>query len=441
MRLLKPFNFTLVSGRMAFMLSKYSPFELKNGLKVICVPMEGVSSATVMVLVGAGSRYEQRDKAGLSHFLEHMIFKGTKKRPTAFEISSLVDSVGAENNAFTSKDQTGFFIKVQKEHLALAFDVLSDTLLNSLYLQEEVDRERGTIIEEINMYEDTPQYKIDDVFYELMFDGNPLGWSIAGSKKTVSQVNREDFLDYVKRFYQGSDMVLVVAGKVTEEQVRRLSEEYFAPLASGKKEKFIEFGNGQKEPRVKVGYKQTDQAHLYFGYPAFSVFDKDKSALEVLSAILGGGMSSRLFIQVRERRGLAYYVNTSIDLYQETGVISAKAGLNLEKVDEAIKVIKEEFEKVKDGDVTEAELKKAKDLMKGRIALRLENSWAVAEWFAEKQLIEEKIETPDETFAKLQKVTLDDIKRVANRLFLPHKANLAIIGPYKEEKRFLDLIS
>ncbi len=423
------------------MLSQYSRIQLDNGLRVITIPMAGVSSVAVMVLIGAGSRYEEPSKAGLSHFVEHMIFKGTKKRPTAFDISSLVDSVGGENNAFTSKDQTGFYIKVQKDQIELAFDILSDTLSNSLYLQEEIDRERGAIIEEINMYEDNPLYKIDDVFYELLFDGNPLGWSTAGEKKTVKSINREDFLSYVKRFYQGSDMVLAVAGNVEPEKVKALSEKYFSSFAKGEKEEFVKFVESQEKPKVKVAFKKTDQAHLYFGYPAFSFFDPDRAALNVLGAILGGGMSSRLFIQVRERRGLAYYVNSDTDLFSETGLLAATAGLNLEKVEEAVKVIMDEFEKTKNGDVSEKELAKAKQFIKGRTTLGLENSRRVAEWYAEKELLEGRIETPDEVFNQTEKVTLADVSRVARRVFVPEKANLAIIGPFEDQEKFLKIIS
>lgn len=423
------------------MLSKYSRFELPNKLRVVSVPMEGISSATVLVLVGAGSRYEEKSKAGLSHFLEHMIFKGTKKRPSAFEISSLVDSVGAENNAFTGKDHTGYYIKIQNRHLELAFDILSDTLKNSLYLEEEINRERGTIIEEINLYEDTPLYKIDDIFYDVLFDDTPLGWSIAGSKETVSNIQREDFLNYTKRMYQAKDMVLVIAGKAGPEEIKSLSEKYFASVVEGEKEKFEKFTGIQEKPRVKVVNKKTDQAHLYLGYPAFSYHDPDKTALNVVSAVLGGGMSSRFFIQVRERRGLAYYVRSSTDYYEETGLIAASAGVNLHKINEAVKVLLEEFNKTKNGDVKEEELRKAKEFIKGRVALRLENSRSVAGWFGEKLLLEGKIETPDEIFEKIEKVTVSDIERVANRIFDQNKINLAVIGPYEDEKRFLELIS
>ena len=423
------------------MNSNYSRTVLANGLRVLTIPMEGLSSATVMVLVGAGSRYEEAGKAGLSHFVEHMIFKGTKKRPTAFDISSLVDSVGGENNAFTGKDQTGYYIKIQKDQLVLAFDILSDTLRESLYLEEEIDRERGAIIEEINMYEDNPLYKIDDVFYELMFDGNPLGWSTAGEKKTVKSIKREDFLNYVKRFYQGSDMVLAVAGAVNATEVEALAEKYFSGFDKGQKEKFIEFKENQTKPQIKIAYKKTDQAHMYFGFPAFSFMDPDRYALEVLSAILGGGMSSRLFIQVRERRGLAYYVRADNETYQETGLFAANAGLNLEKVEEAVKVILDEFYKTKNGDVTEKELSKSKEFLKGRTMLGLESSRRVAEWYAEKELMENKIETPLELLKSIEKVSLSDINRVAGRIFKPEKANLAIIGPFEDKEKLLSIIS
>jgi len=419
----------------------YQTFELENGLKVVVAPMEGISSATVLVLVGAGSRYEEKEKAGLSHFLEHMIFKGTKKRPSAFEISSLVDSVGAENNAFTGKDHTGFYIKVNSEHLPLAFDILSDTLSDSLFLEEEIERERGTIIEEINLYEDTPIYKIDDVFYELLYDGNPLGYPTAGEKQTVKKIARQDFVDYARRFYQASDMVLVAAGKVEEEEIRRLAEKFFLVFPKGEREKFVEFDNGQTKPRVKIYFKRTDQAHLYFGYPTFSFFDPDKEALEVLSAILGGGMSSRLFVQVRERRGLAYYVRTNVDLYHETGFLAASAGLNLEKIKEAIEVIKEEFEKIRQGEVEEKELQKAKEFIKGRTVLRLEDSRLVANWYGERLLLEGKIEPPEEFLAKIEKVSLEDVLRVAQRVFVPNKANLAVIGPFEDAEEFYKIIS
>ena len=423
------------------MLSEYTRFELANSLKVISVPMPGISSATVLVLVGAGSRYEQENKAGLSHFLEHMIFKGTKKRPTAFDISSAVDSVGGENNAFTGKNYTGYYIKVNSEHLPLAFDILSDTLKNSLFLKEEIDRERGTIIEEINMYEDTPMYKIDDVFYQLMFDGNPLGWLTTGTKETVSNIRRQDFLDYTQRFYQGRDMVLVVAGNTEAKKVKALAEKFFASFAQGEKEKLVPFKKEQKRARVKVEKKRTDQAHLYLGFPAFSFWDSDKEALDVLGAILGGGMSSRLFIQVRERRGLAYYITATTDYYNDTGLVAARAGLNLNKIDEAIKVILEEFEKLRNKDVSSEELTKAKEFIKGRTTLGLENSRTAAGWYAKRELLQAKVETPDEAFAKIDKVDLEDIQRVAERLFKKGKRNLAIIGPFEDKERFLKLIS
>ncbi len=422
-------------------MAEHSQFILNNGLRVITAPMNSLPSATVLVLIGAGSRYEQKDKAGLSHYLEHMIFKGTQKRPSSFEISSLVDSVGGMNNAFTSKDHTGYFIKLQNKHLELAFDLLSDTLRNSLFVGEEIERERGTILEEINMYEDTPMYDIDEVFYNLMFDGHPLGWSVAGDKKTVKNIQRGDFVSYCDRFYQGSDMVLAVAGGAKEEEVRKLAEKYFSGFTKGKKEEIVKFKEKQTEPGLKIKYKQTDQCHLYLGYPSFSFFDEDKTALSVLGAILGGGMSSRLFIEVRERRGLAYYVKAVSDLHHETGYFAARAGVNLNKTREAVKVILDEFEKVKKGEVKQQELDKAKEYLKGHIALDLEDSLEVAFWYGRRELLQSTTETPLQTFEKIDRVTLGDVKRVAERVFVPEKINLAVIGPFTDKDKFINLIS
>jgi len=422
------------------MMSEYQRWELPNRLRVITVPMEGISSATVLVLVGAGSRYESKNKAGLSHFLEHMIFKGTQKRPTAFEISSLVDSVGAENNAYTSKDQTGFYIKVDQKHLELAFDVLSDTLLNSLFKTEEIDRERGTIIEEINMYEDTPRFKIDDVFYELLYDQTPLGWSVAGYKETVANIKRKDFLDYTQRFYHGQNMVLAVAGRVNSQDVQTLAEKYFGAFSRGERLLPQKIVLAQNQPRVKLFQKKTDQAHLYLGFPAFSFSDPDRYVLNVLHAILGGGMSSRLFIEVRERRGLAYYVHTNVDLFEDTGVFNVAAGLNLNKIDEAVKIVLAELEKIKAGEIKESELARAKEFLQGRMTLSLESSRAMADWYAERELLQGKIETPPEFFKQVEKVTLQDLQRVAKRVFAPKKRNLAIIGPYENQEKFLKLL-
>jgi len=349
-----------------------------------------------------------------------------------------VDGVGGENNAFTGKDMTGYYIKLQSGKLEIAFDLLSDMLANSLYKEEEIERERGTIIEEINMYEDTPMFDIDEVFYNLLYGQHPLGWSVAGTKETVSNLKREDFVNYSKRFYQGSDMVLTIAGNVKDEEVKKLSEKYFSSFEKGKKEEIVKFEEKQTVPQVKIKYKNTDQAHLYLGYPSFSFLDEDKTALSLLGAILGGGMSSRLFIQVRERRGLAYYIKSTSDLHQDSGYFAARAGVNIGKIDEAVKVIYEEFNKVLDGDISQEEVIKAKEFVKGRISLSLEDTQEVAQWFGEKILMLDKVETPKDIFQKIDKITLEEINAVAKRVIRREKINLAIIGPIKDENRFLN---
>jgi predicted Zn-dependent peptidase len=283
-------------------------------------------------------------------------------------------------------------------------------------------------------------YDIDEVFYNLMFDGHSLGWSVAGDKKTVNNIKRTDFVSYCDRFYQGSDMVLSVAGGAKEEEVKKLAEKYFSTFIKGEKEKITEFKENQTEPRLKIKHKQTDQCHLYLGYPCFSFFDEDKTALSILSAILGGGMSSRLFIEIRERRGLAYYIKAVSDLHHETGYFAARAGVNINKASEAVKVILSEFQKVLDGDIKENEVQKAKDYLKGHVSLDMEDSLEVALWYGRKQLLQGETETPLEVFNKIDKVSLDDVRRVAKRIIVQQKINLAMIGPV-EDKGFLKIIS
>lgn len=414
-------------------MNQFSTFKLQNDLRVAMAPMQDIPSVTVDVYIAAGGRYETKDKMGLSHFLEHMFFKGTKKRPTTLDISSLIDGVGGDNNAETGKEVTHFYIRLGAKNIELAFDVLSDMLKNSLYKEEEIDKERGTVTEELNLYEDTPMYKVEDVFYNLVLDKHPLGWFLIGSKESLKAIGRADFVDYAKDFYLGKRMVLAVAGKFNDKQVESLANRYFGDILGGGEPKLNQFIPTQSQPRVLVKHKTTDQAHFFYGYPAFSYFDTDRYITSVLSAILGGGMSSRLFIEVRERRGLAYYVSSSSDMFADTGIFAVRAGVTLEKINEAVKIVSEEIEKMKDkGQIKEKELQLAKEMIKGRTALSLENSRNVANWYGEKLLLEGKTETPAEVFKKIDQVTVDDVVRVANRIFKPELVNLAVIGPYQE---------
>ncbi|MCL4354672.1 insulinase family protein [Patescibacteria group bacterium] len=415
---------------------------LKNNLRVILVPIREGASATTLLLVGAGSRYENRENNGISHFLEHMAFKGTKKRPSALEISSLIDGIGAEQNAFTGKEITGFYIKSSADHVETALDVISDMLTNSLLDPQEIEREKGVILEEINLYEDTPMRKIGDIFERLLYDDTPMGWDIAGKKEVIKGVKREDFISYMKNLYSAGNMVLVVAGNIDPEETLKKIEDYFSGLQSFITEGYKTVTSGQNKPNVFLKHKKTEQAHFALGVKTVGLLDeKDRYPLTVLAAILGGGMSSRLFHEIRERRGLAYYVRTFSENYVDSGYLSTFAGVDPKKIDEAIKVVIDEYEKIKkEGEIKEEELEKAKEYISGHFVLDLEDTRSVASFFGSDELLERKNEKPKDVIAKIKKVNLDDINRVANQYLKKDQLNLAIIGDYQDESHFEKLL-
>jgi len=427
-------------------------FVLKNGLRVILVPIREVESATTLLLVGAGSRYEKKEKNGLSHFLEHMAFKGTKKRPTALEIATLVDSIGAEQNAFTSKEYTGYYIKSSKNHIETALDVLSDMIQNSLLLNEEIERERKVILEELNLYEDTPSRKIGDLFERLLFGDSPLGWETGGEKDTVRNIRREDFVDYLGRLYSSNNMALVIAGNIDKEETQKKIESYFSNIPQKKKIEFY-FGDvlrfevkGQKgeagfsDTRVFLKSKETEQAHFAIGARTCGLKEEERYPLLVLSAVLGGGMSSRLFYEVRERRGLAYYVRSLSENFTDTGYLVSVAGVDPNRVEEAIKVVLGEYEKVCSDAISDEELSKAKEFLKGHFVLDLEDTKAVASLFATEEILEEEIQTPMQIIEKINKVQSADVLRVAKSYLEKSRLHLAVIGNFPSRQRFENLI-
>ena len=366
------------------MMYRHKLTKLKNGLRLITIPIPQVESITVMVGVGAGSRYETQSVNGLFHFIEHMAFKGTKNRPTAFDISSEVDGVGGQFNAFTSKDFTGYWIKLASKHQELAFDVLSDMLANSLFKTEEIEREKGVIIEEINMREDTPQVGVIEAFIRLLYGNNPMGWDIAGEKETVRQIKRKDFLEYIDKLYFSKNMAVVVAGKINEDKIIKLTKQYFGRLKKSGKKRTKSIKLSQKRPKTKLIYKKTEQAHFCLGVPGYWYSHPDRFVEVVLSTILGQGMSSRLFIEIRERRGLAYYVFCEPDFFVDSGFLMVRAGVALGQIEEAIKIVLNEFQKLVEKKVSFKELKKTKEFLKGRMILALEDSQNVASRYAPK---------------------------------------------------------
>jgi predicted Zn-dependent peptidase len=424
---------------------KFSKKVLTNGLRVITVPMPSSESTTVTIWVKTGSRNEDKKLNGISHFLEHMVFKGGKKRPTAKEISETVDSIGAEFNAGTNKDWTNFYIKCRNASIETAFDVLSDMVLTPILDKKEIEREKGTIIQEIAMYEDTPVAKIGDVFEGLSFEGNPLSWEIAGKPESVKRITQSDFLRYREIYYYPENMIVSIAGGVAESVAIKLATKYFQSFNPRTKKGItspMQFEFAQTKPGLKVRTKKLDQAHFILGYIGDDRNYEGRFSQAVLAAILGGGMSSRLFIEVRERRGLAYAVRNSMDRYQDTGYFGTYSGTDPVKAEEAIKVILDQFRGLasKKYPILPKEFKKAKEYIKGQLALGLEDTGAVGEFFAFQELFNKGVLTPEDVYKKIDKVTTDDVYFEAKKLFVPERLNLAVIGPFKDEKKFVKLL-
>ena len=406
---------------------------LKNGLRLITAPMP-VESVTVMMIIGAGSRYETARIKGISHFSEHMAFKGTLKRPSAVTISSLIDAIGGYFNAATSKEETVFYAKSASKHLPLVMDVLADIVLNPKLDRVEIEKEKGVVIEELNMYEDTPIFKIGDYFERLLYPKSSLGWDVVGEEKTIQALTREDFVQYRQRLYFPENMLLVVAGGFKSKEVKRLAENYLGDFKTQGSKPLTQETFRQTEPQVFLRTKKTDQAHLILGVRGNPLGHPDRYAEMVLATLLGGGMSSRLFIEVREKRGLAYYIRTEVSHYLDNGYLATIAGVDTKRIAQAVKVILGEYQKIVKGNkISQKELQKAKEFIKGRLILELEDSRAVANLFGVQEFFERQLRTPAEIMAKIDQVSVQDLVRVARQFFTNDRLNLALIGPEQNE--------
>ncbi len=420
------------------MLSKKT---LANGLQLVTAPMSGLNSVTVLVMVKVGSRYESRAINGAAHFVEHMLFKGTTNRATSQDISRELDRIGAHFNAFTSKDHTGYYIKAASSNINLAFDVLADMIWNSTFVQEELDKERGVIVEEINMYEDNPLISIDNNFEQTIFSGpGGLGQDIAGPKKVIKTISRKNLFGFKEKFYQPANMLVSVAGNFNQSKVTDLAKKYFSNSSGKSFPKHKKFTSKQSRPRVHVNFKDTKQVHLALGVPSYSYGHKSTHALTLLSTILGGNMSSRLFVRIREQHGLAYSVHTHTEPYSDTGSFHVTAGLDKSRIKPALKLILQELANVRDHGVTDEELTEAKNFLAGSTTLQLEDSENVANWYAKQQLMLGRTKTPAQRIAALKKVTRAEVKAVAKNILKSDKLNLAVVGPFKDPKVFQKIL-
>ena len=411
---------------------------LGNGLRVLTAPMPQAQSVSCFVMLAAGSRYETAETNGIAHFAEHMFFKGTERRPTARDIAGEIDAIGGEFNAFTGKEYTGYYVRCAAATRDVALDVLVDMLRNSRFDPEEIEREKGVIVEEMNMYFDTPRDFIGGVYEALLYGDQPLGWDIIGRKETVRGATRETFLDYTGAWYRPNRMVVGVGGQLGDGLQEKL-EQLLGDLEPGQ--------TGAPAPvqpngagRVKVHTKASDQAHIVIGVRSRPLVDPDRYVLQLLATVLGGGMSSRLFTEVRERRGLAYYVHGTNHAYTDAGTLYAQAGVDINRIDDAVTTIVEQFRLLADEPVPSDELEKARNFSKGRFVLQLESPHGTIMFGLRREVLEGRASEPAEVLAALDAVTAEDVQRVAREI-VDDGFHLAVIGPFDDAERFEQLLS
>ncbi len=418
----------------------FTTHKLKNGARVVLAPFAGTEAATVLVMFKVGSRNEDLKVWGGSHFIEHLMFKGTKKRPETMDITRELDRYGAEFNAYTGKDLTAYYVKITGERLPIAVDLLEDMLFHSKYDGKEMTKEKKVIQEEIKMYEENPIMHLEDMLEEAMFDGHVLGRNIAGTSETMTKMKRDDVIKYRDQFYVPENMVLIVSGKVPKD-ILKLLEAGFGKIAHAKRASFEDVYIGTKHSGLPVRRqeKPLEQIQVALGFPIPGRAHDDSYSLKILSTILGGTMSSRLFIQVREKRGLCYTVRASVEQYDDVGLLSVRAGLDAKRLPLAAKTIIAELKKIAKDGVTSKELSDAKEHWRGAFTLQLEDSSARAEFFGRQELFENKVETLDERMNRVNSVKAADVKRVAREFLNPGKMSLAVIGPYKTDEEVMKM--
>jgi len=423
-----------------FQDQQYCRTTLDNGLRILSAPMPGTRSVSVSLYVGAGSRYETPSEAGISHLLEHLLFKGSEKRPSAQLISETIDSVGGVMNAGTDRELTVYYAKVARPHFQRAADVLADMIQHPLIEAAEIEKERKVVIEELASIEDSPAQLVDVLLDATMWPDQPLGRDVAGTEESVNGITREATLDYLRRQYVPNNIVVAVAGAVDHGEIVDFFSGALGDWRQGSPSAWIPAVDGQTAPRARVQYKRTEQAHIEIAVHALSNQDPDRFAVDLISVILGEGMSSRLFLELREKRALCYDVHSYASHYLDTGAFAVYAGVDPKKTVEATGALLEQLALVRDAGVSDEELHKAKELSKGRLLLRMEDTRNVSGWIGGQEILNGFVRTPDEVVDLVDAVTADDVRRVAKKLLDDRKLSLALVGPFKSEKRFASLL-
>jgi predicted Zn-dependent peptidase len=413
----------------------FNKFAIKNGMNAISVPMRGTETICLLVLFGVGSRYEAEAISGISHFLEHMFFKGTKKYPTTLALSSEIESIGAEFNAFTSKEFTGYYIKAPKENFEKMAAMLSEMLQKPLMRETDIKKEKGVIIQELKMYEDEPRRYVEDLFEQVVYGDHPLGRMVIGDENTIQKINKKDIIQYLQNNYTQQNSLIIAAGALPEnKKIQNLLSKYFAKIFKSETAQYLAADNMHRDQQIiRLHPKKTKQTHFCLGFPGFDVNHPDKYILKLIATILGGGMSSRLFIRIRDQHGLAYYIRSMTQNYRDTGYIVINAGVDSTKFFKALKMIREELEKIAKIKVSEKELSRAKEIFYGRMVIDLEDSFELAGFYGLQNLLAEQTKTVEDLRKIINQINGDDIQRVAREVFDFSKVKFASIGPQKDQ--------
>jgi len=417
----------------------YQKTTLDNGLRIITATMPHTRSVSICIFIGVGSRYEAEGKAGVSHFIEHLLFKGTKKRPTAKEISEAIEGVGGILNGGTDKELTVYWCKVAQSHFQLALDVLVDMLLHSKFDPPDIDKERQVIIEEINMSKDSPPQQVNMLIDELLWPNHPLGRDTAGSKESVAAITRATMVDYLQRQYQPNNTVVTIAGDIEHQEiVVAVNQAFSSWTKQGERSGYLDYKE-QVAQRLHIETRDTEQAHLCLALPGLSLFHPRRFTLDLLNVILGEGMSSRLFAEVRDKLGLAYSIHSYVEHFLDSGAVIIYAGVEPKNLSTAVRVILEQLSQLREI-VPESELSKAKELSKGRLLLRMEDSRNVAGWMGGQEILTGRILSVDQVVAIIDAITVDELKQLAEELMVGSQLRLAVVGPVGGDEPLEELL-
>lgn len=408
---------------------------LDNGLRVISSSMPGTRSVSIIFFLGAGPVYERAEEAGLSHFVEHLLFKGTERRPTSKDVSEAIDGVGGMFNGGTSKEATMYWFKVARPHLPLALDLMVDMLRHSKFDPEDIERERQVIIEELNESLDSPHQRVGMLIDEVMWPDQPLGRDAIGTKESVAGLSREMLLEYTSRQYVPGNAVVSVAGDVGHDEVLSAIGEALGDWAPGSGRPAYPADDTQSQPRARVDHREAEQAHFCLALRGLPVNHPDRFNLDLLNVVLGEGMSSRLFLEIRERRGLTYDIYSYVQHFRDSGAVTIYAGVDPKHIDTALEATLEQLHLVKE-DIPDTELSKAKEYAKGRLLLRMEDTRNVASWSGGQELLAGRIYRVDDVVSIVDAVTAEDLKRVAREVLVTKALNLAVVGPIAADHSF-----